>query len=59
MTLNLSDEVFKSSAIQSWENGDELEVLRTFKKDEPNGKYSSALFNLRTKTCGLVLTKYL
>lgn len=59
VALNLSDEVVKSSAIQSWENGDELEVLRTFKKDEPNGKYASALFNLRTKTCGLVLTKYL
>lgn len=59
VTLNLSDEVVKSSAIQSWENGDELEVLRTFKKDEPKGKYASALFNLRTKTCGLVLTKYL
>ena len=59
VTLNLSDEVVKSSAIQSWENGDELEVLRTFKKDEPKGKYASALFNLRTKTCGLVLTEYL
>ena len=59
VTLNLSDEVVKSSAIQSWENGDELEVLRTFKKDEPKGKCASALFNLRTKTCGLVLTEYL
>lgn len=59
VTLNLSDEVVKSSAIQSWKNGDELEVLRTFKKDEPKGEYASALFNLRTKTCGLVLTKYL